>query len=211
MTTLWAVFFTSFMVGLSGALMPGPLLTITISESPQRGYRTGPLLIAGHGLLELTLVVALLLGLAPFLQHKAVFIVTAVGGSGVLLWMAFGMLHALPKLSLQGHTNTSDRRNLVITGALLSLANPYWTIWWVSIGLGYILQSQQLGKWGVVSFFSGHILSDLFWYTALSVAFWKGKTLLSDRVYRFLIGGCALFLIVFAGLFGHAGISQISG
>jgi threonine/homoserine/homoserine lactone efflux protein len=211
MTTLWAIFFTSFIVGLSGALMPGPLLTITISQSPQRGYWTGPLLIVGHGLLELALVIALLLGLAPFLQEKAVFIVTAIGGSAVLLWMAFGMFRALPELHLQRHTSTPASRNLMMTGAIVSLANPYWTIWWVSIGLGYILQSLKLGTWGIVSFLSGHILADLSWYTAISVAFWKGKTLFSDRMYRFLIGGCAVFLVVFAGLFGHAGFRQILG
>ena len=64
--SLIAIFTSSFIIALSGALMPGPLLTFTVSESPQRGAITGPLVILGHGILELALVLALLSGMAPF-------------------------------------------------------------------------------------------------------------------------------------------------
>jgi threonine/homoserine/homoserine lactone efflux protein len=43
---------TSFVIALSGAMMPGPLLTVTISESPRRGMLAGPLLVLGHGILD---------------------------------------------------------------------------------------------------------------------------------------------------------------
>jgi threonine/homoserine/homoserine lactone efflux protein len=99
-TVLLTIFFSSFIIALSGAVMPGPLLTTTISESSQRGFIAGPLLIAGHGILELALVMALLLGLAPFLQQTSVFVVTAFAGSAILLWMALGMFRSLPSLRL---------------------------------------------------------------------------------------------------------------
>ena len=92
--TLQAIFITSFIVAFSGAMMPGPLMTVTISETPRRGFVTGPLLIAGHGLLELALVLALILGLGPFLRQDNVFIITAMAGSAVLLGMALGMFKA---------------------------------------------------------------------------------------------------------------------
>ncbi len=200
-----AIFATSFMVAFSGALMPGPLLTVTISESPRRGHLAGPLLIAGHGLLELLLVTALILGLAPLLQKPPVFIATSLAGAGVLLWMAWGMFRSLPGMRLRAATAPAAGRNLVLAGILLSVANPYWSIWWITIGLGYITHSLQLGLWGIAFFFSGHILADLLWYTAVSTAIWKGRRLISDRIYRLLIGGCAIFLLVFAGFFAAAG------
>jgi len=75
-------------------------LTVTISESSRRGFIAGPLLITGHALLEITLIIALLLGLAPFLQKPGVFIATAISGALILIWMAFNMFKSLPGLSL---------------------------------------------------------------------------------------------------------------
>lgn len=207
--TLPAIFITSFIVAFSGAMMPGPLLTVTISETPRRGMMTGPLLIAGHGILELTLVVALLLGLGPLLRLEKVFIFTAIVGAAVLLWMAYGMFKALPGMSLRSEPGQSGQSNPLLAGALLSIANPYWTIWWVTIGLGYIMQSLQVGTWGVVSFFSGHILADLVWYCLISYGIWKGKAFISDRIYRWMIGACAVFLVGFAVLFARAGVLKI--
>ena len=78
MWVLITIFATSFVLALSGALMPGPLLTITLSESAKRGFRAGPLVVLGHGILELALVLLLFLGLAPVLKNDHV-----IGGLGV--------------------------------------------------------------------------------------------------------------------------------
>jgi threonine/homoserine/homoserine lactone efflux protein len=78
MTALFGIFLTSFMIAFSGALMPGPFLTATISESSKRGFYAGPLMILGHGILELALVVALIMGLAPLLTSDTVFGIIAL-------------------------------------------------------------------------------------------------------------------------------------
>jgi threonine/homoserine/homoserine lactone efflux protein len=209
MTLFATLFVTSFVVALSGAVMPGPLLTITISESSRRGIMTGPLLIAGHAILELALVLALIMGLAPLLKMEPVFIIIALAGSAVLLWMGVGMLRSVPAMTLVADGNPSGGKNLILSGVLMSLVNPYWSIWWATIGLGYILHSMNAGTMGVVAFFTGHILGDLFWYAAVSTAIWKGRRLLSDRSYRLLIGACGVFLIVFSCLFAWSGVQRL--
>ncbi len=204
------IFFSSFIIALSGALMPGPLLTATISESSRRGAHAGPLLIVGHGILELTLVIALLLGLAPYLRQEKVFILTAFIGAFILFWMGANMLKSLPDLKLSLETKTEKHSHLIMTGILMSIANPYWTIWWITIGLGYIIYSIEYGILGVLLFFSGHILADLAWYAFISAAVWKGRQLISNRIYRIVIGACALFLIFFGGYFAYAGFQKIA-
>ena len=211
MITLFTIFASSFVIGLSGALMPGPLLTATISESSQRGFIAGPLMIAGHAVLELTLVIALLLGLAPFFQQPVVFVVTALAGSGILFWMAYGMFKTLPKLSLSWEGKQKKLNHPVISGILMSVSNPYWIIWWATIGVGYIIYSTQFGLWGVAFFFAGHISADLAWYSFISAAVAGGRHYLTDRLYRGLIAFCAGFLVVFAGYFAYAGFEKLKG
>jgi threonine/homoserine/homoserine lactone efflux protein len=203
------LFVTSFIVALSGAAMPGPLLTVTISETSRRGVMTGPLLIAGHALLELALVLALLMGLAPLLKMEPVFIVIALAGSAVLLWMGVGMFKSLPSLRLAAGGAAPKGSNLLLSGILMSLVNPYWSVWWATIGVSYILYSMKAGIMGVTAFFAGHIMGDLFWYAAVSMAVWKGRRLLSERGYRFLIGSCAVCLILFSCLFAWSGIQRL--
>ena len=206
---LVTIFCTSFVLALSGALMPGPLLTVTVSESSSRGMTTGPLMIFGHGLLELALVVALISGLAPILARVDVFILISLMGGAVLLWMGTSMLRTLPRLSLDCPVLNEKPRNLVIMGIVLSAVNPYWLIWWASIGLGYIMHSLKFGLLGVTAFFLGHILADLAWYSFVSFGIAKGQHLFSNQFYRKLIGACAVFLIFFSCWFFYSGVQKM--
>ena len=123
--------------------------------------------------------------------------------------MGIGMLKSLPTMVLTTEGGETKGRNLILSGVLMSIANPYWSIWWATIGLGYILHSMDAGTMGVVAFFTGHIMGDLFWYAAISTAVWKGRKLLSDRGYRILIGTCTVFLIVFSCLFAWSGVQKL--
>lgn len=210
LTALLTIFASSFIIALSGAMMPGPLLTVTISGSARHGFMTGPLLIAGHALLEILLLTALLLGLAPFFQMPAVFVVTALTGSVILLWMAFHLFRSLPNVRLSWDAHDKSGHHPVMNGILMSVANPYWIVWWATIGLGYILYSRQFGLWGIVFFFAGHILADLSWYSFVSAAVTRGRHFLNDRLYRGILSVCAVCLVVFACAFVYAGIEKLS-
>ena len=207
--TLLTIFGSSFMLALSGALMPGPVLTVTISESSRRGAVAGPLMIFGHGILELVLVMALLAGLAPFLARDDVFSFISLAGGAILLWMAYAMFRDLPAMRLTLESEEEKKRSLVLAGILLSIANPYWLIWWATIGLGYIMYSAKFGIPGIIAFFLGHILADLAWYSLISFGIAKGRRFFDDRFYRRLIGACATFLIIFSGYFFYSGIEKI--
>jgi threonine/homoserine/homoserine lactone efflux protein len=198
MIALATIFITSFIIAFSGAMMPGPLLTVTISESAQRGGWAGPKLIAGHAVLEIALIAGILLGLAPLLQNETFFIIVALAGGGIMLWMAWGMFSSLPTLELKTEATAKRQNNIYLSGILMSLANPYWIIWWATIGLGYILSSMKYGYIGIIIFFIGHILGDLVWYSGISFAVGKGRSLFTNKVYRILVGSCAAFLVVFA-------------
>ncbi len=198
MIPLLTIFFTSFIIAFSGAMMPGPLLTVTISESARQGGWVGPKIIAGHAVLEIILIIGVLLGLAPLLQDEIFFIIIALVGGGIMIWMAWSMFRSLSHLEINSDIHTSKQSNIYLSGILMSLANPYWIIWWATIGLGYIMHSIKFGALGIILFFIGHILGDLVWYSGISFAIGKGRNLFTNRIYRILVGSCAFFLTAFA-------------
>jgi threonine/homoserine/homoserine lactone efflux protein len=197
---------TSFIVALSGALMPGPLLTFTVGEAARRGFWAGPLIMVGHALLELGLVLLLLAGVGVWLHRPLVLGLVGVGGAGMLGWMGVGLLKASRNSRLEFDPQVNIGLNPVLAGVLMSAANPYWLIWWLTIGLGYVMFSLKYGWLGVALFFIGHILADFAWYTLVSGAVAQGRRLISDRIYQGFLAGCGVFLFGFGGYFAVQGV-----
>ena len=206
--TLPIIFVTSFAVGLSGAVTPGPLLVYDIREALTRGFSAGPLVAAGHSVLELLVVVGLAIGVARFLETDLSGSVIALLGGLFLLWMGWGMVrrpgrHAIPAGDEVAPGAGSRRGPLstVAGGALVSMSNPFWSLWWATIGLSYIIWASDLGVAGLASFYTGHILSDILWFSVVSFAVATGRGVLTPALYRGLISVCGLFLLALGAYF----------
>ncbi len=205
MLPLWNIFAGAFLLGFTGAMMPGPLLAYVLDESTHRGVRTGPLTILGHAILEAVLVALLALGVAQLLGRPWLLACIAFFGGVVLLWMGAGMVRQAPRMTLATAANRAGRIHPVAAGVVISLANPYWIFWWVSVGAGYVVLAATRGIIGVATFFAGHILADLVWYTAVSGAVAGGRSLMNDRVYRIIVFVCGFLLLCFGIFFLWSG------
>ena len=201
-----------FIISLSGALSPGPLTTMAITEGTRRGRWSGWWLSLGHGLVEGSLVLAVAYGLGTWLKHPLVGAVIGIGGGAFLAWMGWGLVSGAwrRQLTLAAAATAPappvTRLGLVPAGVALSVGNPYWSLWWVSVGAGFILASQQWGLLGVAVVFGIHWLSDLFWLTGLSFLAGSGRRLMSEGVYRGVLLVCGALLIVFSAYFVYSGI-----
>jgi len=207
--SLFGITLSSFLIAISGAAMPGPVLTVTISESAKRGFMAGPLIVLGHGILELFLMILIIFGVAHIVNTPRVIGGIGLAGGVVLAGLAYGMLKDLKRIRLELVSEQKATGNPIVAGMLTSLANPYWTIWWATIGLGYVVFALKFGMTGVIFFFIGHIAADLAWYSGVSFLVTRGKRYLSDRIYRGILLTCALVLIFFAVVFGVMGLNQL--
>ncbi len=210
MLSYLTIFVASFTIALTGAMMPGPLLTSTITESLRHGFIAAPLLMVGHGLLEMALVIGLLMGLSPLFHQSWFFVTVSFGGGIILLGMAWSIWRTLPTLRLVEVAEGRDAgHNLILKGITISLANPYFTIWWATIGLSYIVHSKPLGGIAIAAFFAGHLAADCLWYGAVSLALAKGRRFLNPRLYRGAMACGALVLAFFACYFIYAGWERV--
>jgi len=208
---LVTLFFYSFGIGFSGALMPGPLLAVGLAETPRNGWQTGPIISIGHAIAEVAVVVALAFGAAaisrnPWITHA----IGVIGGLALVLMggsMVWEILRKKVNYDLTGRKPDPGHK-LAGKGITATLSNPYWFLWWATIGLALLVKSQEFGWVGPVVFYFGHILSDFVWYTAVSIVLWRGSKLLLGRGLQVLILGCAAFLLylgvtfIFDGLTG---------
>lgn len=189
---------SSFIIALSGALVPGPLFTITVSESARKGISAGPLIIFGHGILEFILILLIMAGLSPFLREEGTRTVVSLIGGSVLIVMGLMLVGSAPKARLDFSTKEKNVRfGPVLSGIVGSLSSPYWLIWWVTIGLGYLASSMKYGVAGITAFFAGHISADLLWYSLVSFVVSRGRSLLGTTGYRIILFLCGCFLVSF--------------
>ena len=217
------VFLFSFITALSGAMNPGPLLTYTIIKSIQRkehGYIIGFLVIIGHAILEMGLILLLLLGFSFIFKNDSVVLLIGVVGSLFLIGMGLKMIMDIKnkKISvdfLEEKENEEEAKkeglikNPIFGGILISASNPYWWIWWATIGFAFMTQYNiSLQNWNIVAFFLGHELGDLLWYLLVAVLVSMGKTKLDRKKYYTVLFLCGLFMIGFGLYLGTTIIMQ---
>lgn len=184
------LFLTALVVGYSGAMMPGPLLTYAIERSLNRGWITGLLVPLGHVLLEMIVVFFLALGLGSFLNNPWPKIVILFVGGLVLLWFGFDMVRSAVKgnlrIDVSGSAAAKRGENLVIMAksGIISVLNPYFLLWWATVGLGFMLANAKLGVWGIVIFYLGHATADFTWYFAVSLLCSKMTKFISGKPYN---------------------------
>ena len=207
---LLVLFFNSFVIGFSGAMMPGPLLAVGIAETPKSGWLTGPVISVGHAIAEIFVVVVLALGVGAIADNETIRQVIGVVGGAALLLMAVMMAWDLykKKIKYEGEGMTEhSKTKLGAKGITATLSNPYWFVWWATVGLALLVKSQAFGIVGPIVFYFGHILSDFVWYTVVSILIWKGRKLIMGTGLTVLLLSCALFLVYLGGSFIYDGLT----
>ncbi len=207
------IFSTAFLVGLSGAMMPGPVTVVLVGQAIKNGFRAAPLVTLGHGLLEGLMIALLVLGLGSLLESPVASGLIGVVGALFLAWMGSGMVKTgrAGKMSLRENLKEAPVSGAFWGGIAATLANPYWFVWWVTVGAGFVVVSRPYGFPGLFLFFCGHLLSDLVWLSFLALVVVSGKKYLSDRVYNGALVVLGVFLIGFAVYFLYYGFKYLAG
>jgi threonine/homoserine/homoserine lactone efflux protein len=212
---------TWWVISLSGVLAPGPISAMSVTEGARRGAIAGPLITLGHAVPETAMVAALGFGLSRVLGQPAV--VGAIGflGGLVLVWMGWGIVQTARVDSLTlgaadaraagGHTGRHGRgidgRGLIGTGILLTIGNPYWLLWWATVGATYYVAFSRFGMFAIVIvFLAGHLALDLGWNTFLALVVGAGRGRVPDVVYRGVLGVCGVAVAGFGGYFVVSGL-----
>jgi len=184
-------------ISLSGVMAPGPVTAAAIGMGTRSRY-AGPLIAVGHGVVEFPLMILIVLGAGRILKLPTAQIVIGLAGGAFLLIMAIQMLKSLRSAEKQQAQVTKSAP--VLAGIILSAGNPYFLLWWATIGLALATTATGIGIWAFVLFAIVHWLCDLVWLSALSWASFKGSVLLGPRGMRIVLMICSAALFVF-GLF----------
>jgi len=191
-------------------------MTLVLAQSSIGGWRKSIEIVSGHAILEAVLITLLLLGFQTFLETPIFLRIFSFIGSLFLIYSGITLFFDIIKDRVSLFQGSDDpprskaysfNPSLILAGALTSLANPYWLLWWLTVGVSFIAQAKNYLIIGILTFYIGHILSDYVWYLfigflgeGLSLPFWR-------RVYRYILIIASFFLTGFGVYFLRYAIS----
>ncbi|AGK61203.1 hypothetical protein Asulf_01205 [Archaeoglobus sulfaticallidus PM70-1] len=189
-----------FFISLSGVMAPGPLFASAVSEGMNKKY-AGFLLSSGHAIVEIPIILILFFfGVSIITEQVKVFV--GVFGGIFLIYMAHKELTSKSKLD-----GSTDMRS-IFTGLAMSIANPYFIIWWFTIGLILVTTAEKFGIMGLIVFIIVHELCDFGWLGFVSLI--SSKTVeVWDKSAKTLSTISAIIFVIFGIYFIYSGISTI--
>jgi len=187
-------------------MQPGPVTATAIAMGARSRY-AGPLLAVGHGIIEFPLMVVIILGMGKYFKLPKVQIAIGLAGGVFLILMAAQAL-----LSLKSKANAEPKAlagRPVMAGIILSATNPYFLLWWATVGMALATQATRWGIWAFALFALTHWSVDLVWLQILSWASFKGSTLMGPRIQQIVLLICSLALFAFGVIFIYTAANNL--
>ncbi|NLE61325.1 MAG: LysE family transporter, partial [Planctomycetes bacterium] len=167
------------------------------------------LIAVGHGIVEFPLMMVIVAGAGALFQYTAAQIIIGLVGGAFLLHMGGQMLAGLRKQQ-EIAAPYADSHPIWI-GIVLTVTNPYFLLWWATVGLGLSLEAKRLGPTAFIIFAVMHWLCDVVWLEILSQASHRGTQVLGRKSMPIILGICAIALIVIGSRFVYDAGKQTVG
>lgn len=183
-------------ISASGVMAPGPLFAANISYGLREGTKSGIKMATGHAIVELPLVI--LLGIGVFSLESFPEFRTIIAILGAITLFIFAALQIRTVLRKKEFSIKNQKQGALITGILLSGLNPFFIIWWLTIGFKLISDAMLIWAFsGMLIMFGLHIWMDFAWLGGISFLASKSTKILSNRNYKMLMIGLSGMLIYF--------------
>lgn len=189
-------------VSASGVLAPGPLFFMNLLFGTRFGMLSGFKVANGHAIVELSLIVFLAAGLITFdSARKYSDIIALIGGVAILAFAAMQICSIIRQKSCfaaKGNSDIASSKGPFAGGVMMTALNPFFLIWWFTIGLKLILDSAAFGLvTGLALLFATHIWMDYAWLGGTAYLASRGSRLLKSRYYPLLIATLSAVLVYY--------------
>lgn len=181
-------------ISLSGVMAPGPITAVTIGKG-NKSPHAGIMIAMGHGIIEFPLMLLIFFGFGFLFKINYVKPAIAFIGGLLLLYMSIGMLQ---NIKVEQDSLNNDKSSSLKAGIFLSAGNPYFLIWWATIGATIILRSVEFGILGFLLFAIIHWSCDFLWLYFLSTLSFKGSQFFGRNFQKISFIICAILLMFFS-------------
>jgi len=192
-------------ISFSGVMMPGPVFAVTLAKSYKSPW-AGTQIALGHAVIEVPLILLIYFGFAQFFQNSVVQLVLSILGGSMIIWLGISMFRARAEVVKGGKDLPYSA---FVAGALTTGLNPFFLLWWATIGSMLVMKFLDFGITGLAIFIVVHWLCDLAWLSFVSIMIYKTHSLWGSKFQEGVFIACSLLLVGFGGWFVVSGIQSI--
>jgi len=181
------------------------MFAVTLTKS-YKSPLAGTQIALGHAVIEVPLILLIYFGFARFFENSTVQLVLSLVGGGMIIWMGISMFRIRTEVVQKGKDLSY---NAFTAGILTSAFNPFFLLWWATIGSMLVMRFLDFGIPGLVIFIIAHWLCDLVWLSLISVLIYRTHTLWGKKYQEWVFIACSLLLVGFGGWFMISGIQSV--
>mgnify|MGYP001772784115 FL=1 len=195
-------------VSASGVLSPGPLSVSAVAFGARGSWASGLKEALGHMTFELPYVVAIGVALAelrgPLSGGPARLALGAAMAAFITFFSAETIRDGASAIrrgsALDPSRGNASGNGPYVTGLALTALNPFFLLWWLTVGLVLVRAAGELGLVrGLAIMYPAHVWMDFAWLTALA-AVGQGGRMALGRWYGALLIVLAVLMFV-SGLY----------
>ncbi len=123
--------------------------------------------------------------------------------------MGLGMLRDFDKTDIT-EAKGPYSQSPFLAGIMLSVGNPYFLVWWASLGALLVDKSLYFGLVGVLLLLLAHWSCDFVWLHFLSFISFQGKRFFGKKLQQGVFIVCGHVLIFFTGYFGSTALLTLA-
>lgn len=171
--------------------MPGPVTAVVIGNSSKSPY-AGLVVALGHAVIELPLILFLAIYAGNFMEIPLVRTIIFLGGGLMLIYLGIQMI-----LSSNKENKIEASHAAAFKGGIMTTINPYFFIWWATVGLTLILKSLEFSRGLFIAMILVHFSVDTFWNGLLGLLTYKSGVLTYPKAKHFfyIFLGICLFSV----------------
>lgn len=186
-------------------MMPGPMFAVTLAKSFKSPW-AGAQLSLGHAVIEVPLILLIYFGFARFFEEPALQLFLSVAGGSMIAWMGVSMFRARANVVRQGKDLSYSA---FVGGIIMSGLNPFFLLWWATVGGLLIMRFLEFGLGGLFIFTLAHWLTDLAWLSLVSVLVYRTHRLWGVRFQEWVFIAGSLLLLGFGVWFVVSGVQMV--
>ncbi len=191
-------------ISFSGVMAPGPMFAVTLAKS-YKSPLAGTQIALGHAVIEVPLILLIYFGFARFFKNNIMQLVLSIVGGGMIILLGINMFLVRAEV-VSGSKDLFY--NAFTAGIITTGLNPFFLLWWATIGSMLIMKIFDFGTKGLIVFIIVHWLCDLAWLSLVSVVIYRTHALWGEPFQEGLFIACSLLLAGFGGWFMVSGIKR---